>query len=313
MTSPISGIAYGRLSAPDLGVMQEFLEDFGFIKAHSDGKRLYMRGTAASPFLHVTELGPPGTISFGYEAVDDSVLLDFVRAGAASGIETIDEPGGGRRVVLSDPNGLQIEIVSGRERPDELPSRPLIRQPNDSSTRQSAARIRRLAHGVVATPRLKETIDWFNRTLRLIPSDSLYVGTPDNEIGMFSRLDLGDSPVDHHVVFVLRGAMPGAHHMSFEVENIDDIFVGHDHLKRRGKYEHVRGIGRHALGSQIFDYWMSPFEQMHEHWSSSERMNSASGFNANRVDSGLAHDHGEKPTPRFVKHASPFLGRQIQR
>jgi hypothetical protein len=288
--------------------MQEFLEDFGLIKVHRDERRLYMRGTGTAPFVHVTELGPPGTIAFGYEATDESALEEWVRSGRADRIDTVDEPGGGKRITLTDPNGLLVEIVSGRTMNAVLPARALVRPQSGPSARIGPPRVSRLAHGVIATPKLAETITWFNHTLRLIPSDSLYVGTPDNELGMFSRIDQGDQLVDHHVVFILRGAEPGAHHMSFEVEGVDDIYVGHDHLKRSGKYEHVRGIGRHALGSQIFDYWMSPFEQMHEHWSSSERMNSSSGFNRNRVDAGLAHDHGEKPTARFVKHVSPFVG-----
>jgi catechol 2,3-dioxygenase-like lactoylglutathione lyase family enzyme len=313
MASPITGIAYARLSAPDLDIMQGFLEDFGLIPAHRDAKRLYMRGAGDSPFLHVTELGPPGTIAFGYDAVDESVLREFVAAGAAKAIEDIDEPGGGKRVVLSAPGGFEIEIVSGREKVAPLSPRERIRAPSGASMRIGPSRVRRLAHGVLATPRLDETIEWYNKTLRLIPSDELYVGTTDNRLGMFSRLDQGEQLVDHHVVFVVRGANAGAHHISFEVEDVDDIFVGHDHLKRLGKYEHIRGIGRHALGCQIFDYWMSPFEQMHEHWSSSERMNVHSSFNAHRVDANMGHDHGEKPTPRFVKHASPFVARPSRR
>src|SRR5258708_4918899 len=115
MASPIKGIAYARLSAPDLGVMQEFLQEFGLVLVHRDSNRLYMRGTGSSAFIHVTERGDAGTIAFGYDAVDESVLGEFVATGAARGIEQIDEPGGGKRVVLTDPNGFEIEIVSGRE------------------------------------------------------------------------------------------------------------------------------------------------------------------------------------------------------
>lgn len=309
MTSPISGIAYARLSAPDLDAMQGFLEDFGMVKVHRDARRLYMRGTDRSPFIHVTELGAPGTIAYAYDAVDDSVLRDFVAAGRAKGIEEIDEPGGGRRIVLTDPNGLAVEIVSGREQVAPLPPRVGLRAPDGASIRQAPSRVRRMSHGVVATTKLAETIDWFNSTFGLIKTDELYVGTPDNSLGMFSRLDRGEEPVDHHIIFVVKNGNTGGHHTSWEVDHIDEIFVGHDFLKRTGKYEHIRGIGRHALGSQIFDYWMSPFEQMHEHWATSEQMNIHSAFNRHRVDSNMGHDHGEKPTPRFSKHASAFVPR----
>jgi hypothetical protein len=214
--------------------------------------------------------------------------------------------------VLTDPNGLLVELCAGRAPLELLPPRARLRPPAGASVRLEPARVRRIAHAVVATPRLADTTRWFNSTLRLIPTDGLYVGTPDNPLGLFSRLDRGEEPVDHHVVFVLRGQNAGSHHLSYEVGDVDDIFVGHDHLRRQGSYEHVRGIGRHALGSQIFDYWMSPFEQMHEHWYTTEQMNARSGFNTHRVDAEMGHDHGEKPTPRFVRHASPFLGRPVR-
>jgi hypothetical protein len=310
MTSPISGISYGRLSAPDLGVMQQFLEDFGLVTVHRDAKRLYMRGTGDAPFIHVTELGEAGTVAFGYEAVDESVLHDFVKSGAARSVDPIDEPGGGKRVILAAPDGFEIEIVSGREVAPPLPPREYVRGPQGASIRRGPSRVRRVSHGVVTSPQIQQTLDWYHATLGLIPSDEIYAGTPDNRLGVFSRLDHGDQPVDHHVIFVVRHQKAGAHHLSFEVENADDIFMGHDYLQRLGRYEHIRGISRHALGAQLFDYWMSPFEQIHEHWISSEHMTVRSAFGSHRVDSDMAHDHGDKVTPRFAQHASPFTRRR---
>jgi hypothetical protein len=60
----------------------------------------------------------------------------------------------------------------------------------------------------------------------------------------------------------------GLNHVSFEMLNIDDVFMGHELLKRKSKecgYELEWGVGRHYQGSQIFDYWRSPFKQVHEH------------------------------------------------
>ncbi|RKP57844.1 VOC family protein [Pararobbsia silviterrae] len=309
MHSPITGISYARLSVPDLDVMQTFLTDFGLILVHRDSKRLYMRGTGDAPFIHVCELGEPGTIAFGYDAADESVLHDFVAAGDAKSVEPIDEPGGGRRVVLSAPDGFEIEIVSGREKAPPLPLREFVRGSSGASILRGPSRVRRVSHGVLTTPNMDATLNWYHQKLGLIPSDEIYAGTPDNRLGVFSRLDRGEEPVDHHVIFVVRHEKSGAHHVSFEVENADDIFKGHDYLQRLGKYEHIRGISRHALGSQIFDYWMSPFEQIHEHWISSEQMTRDSAFGAHRVDSDMAHDHGDKVTPRFSKHVSPFTRR----
>lgn len=45
-----------------------------------------------------------------------------------------------------------------------------------------------------------------------------------------------------------------AHHSSFEVDDMDSQLVGHHHLQKQG-WISVFGLGRHVLGSQIFDYW----------------------------------------------------------
>src|SRR6266446_5605581 len=81
-------IAYGRLRAPDLDVMEEFLTRFGMVRSERTATALYMRGSDPTHHIHVTEKG-------------------------ASGIESIDGPGGGKRVRVTEPNGYQIEVVHG--------------------------------------------------------------------------------------------------------------------------------------------------------------------------------------------------------
>ena len=57
-TIKVADIAWGRLQSPDLDVAEEFLTDFGMVRAARTGTALYMRGTDPSHHLHVTELGP---------------------------------------------------------------------------------------------------------------------------------------------------------------------------------------------------------------------------------------------------------------
>src|SRR6266581_291650 len=156
MPSLISGMAYVRLSAPDLGHMQAFLEDFGMLTVHRDASRLYMRGIGDTPYLHVTELGAPGVVSFAYELREPGQLTELAKILDVSAVEQLDAPGGGARVRLRDPNGL-----------------------------------------------------W------------LVLGQSDAIIGQFDRLDLGDTLVDHHVIFLLKGHGAGMHHVSYEVQGVD--------------------------------------------------------------------------------------------
>jgi hypothetical protein len=44
------------------------------------------------------------------------------------------------------------------------------------------------------------------------------------------------------------------HHSSFEVHDMDTQLLGHDWLEEQG-WKNCWGVGRHFLGSQIFDYW----------------------------------------------------------
>ena len=48
--------------------------------------------------------------------------------------------------------------------------------------------------------------------------------------------------------------------------------IGHEHLEKKG-YQHMWGIGRHLIGSQLFDYWADPWGRVHEHWADTDVLN----------------------------------------
>ena len=64
----VADIAFGRLQSPDLDLAEEFLADFGMIRAELTADRIYMRGTGSEPFIHVTHLGEPRFIGLGFRA-----------------------------------------------------------------------------------------------------------------------------------------------------------------------------------------------------------------------------------------------------
>src|SRR5262250_4022861 len=109
----VTDFAYGRLRAPDLDTMEEFLTHFGMIRAERTPNALYMRGTDPSHHIHVTEKGDPGFVGIAYHAAGEGDLDRVAKVPGASGVEDIDEPGGGKRVRLKEPNGYQIEVVWG--------------------------------------------------------------------------------------------------------------------------------------------------------------------------------------------------------
>src|SRR5262249_6158869 len=106
-------LAYGRLRAPDLDVAEEFLTNFGMVRAERTPTALYMRGTDPAPHIHVTEKGEAGFVALA----DYRARLDGLRRLASSrgawAVESVDEPGGGKRVRLREPNGYQVEVLYG--------------------------------------------------------------------------------------------------------------------------------------------------------------------------------------------------------
>ncbi len=310
----VRNIAYGRLRAPDLDVMEEFLTHFGMVKVARTPTALYMRGTDPAHYIHVTEKGEPKFLGLGWYAASEDDLKKAAALPGASGIETIDAPGGGKRVRLAEPNGYTMEIVHGIAALPPLAVRyqqvnsgvaPTNRRNEVMRLRKGPSQVKRIAHGVIATPDVVGTTRWVRETLGLICSDDVYAGSKDHLLGTFSRADCGEDYVDHHAFFCFESPKAGLNHLSFEVHDIDDVFVGHEHLTGVGKYDHLWGIGRHLLGSQVYDYWADPWGRGHEHWADSDRLNASTPGNLVPVEEGLASQWGEQPPPRFLQLASP--------
>ena len=310
----VADFAFPRMEAPDLDEMEEFLTHFGLIRAERTADALYMRGADSHHHLHVTHKAGTKFIGFAYHVADEDDLKRLAKLPGASGIETINEPGGGKRVRLTEPNGYQIEVIAGMQAVEAIKTpRDHVNTGSDPHRRvgrtmrltKSPTTIQRIGHGVLATPKVKETVAWFRETLGMIRSDDVYAGTEDNVIGSFNRLDRGDDYVDHHVLFCIHNEKTGLNHVSYEAQDIDAIFQDHEHIKRTGKYEHIWGIGRHLLGSQVYDYWSDPWGRVHERWADSDRLNAANGGNLVNAAEGLASQWGERPSERFIGHASP--------
>jgi catechol 2,3-dioxygenase-like lactoylglutathione lyase family enzyme len=309
----VTDLAYGRLKAPDLDVMEEFLTHFGLIRSARTPTALYMRGTDERHHLHVTEKGDPGFVGFAYHAASEDDLARVARAPGASTVEPIDEPGGGKRVRLREPNGYQIEVVWGIDTPGPIPvpeqpmntgTEPLRRAGELMRLRPSPSPIKRIGHGVFGTPKLTQTVQWFRETLGFVCSDDVYAGDRSNIIGSFNRCDRGEAYVDHHTLFCVHNERAGMNHMSFEVPDVDAVFKDHEYLARLGKYEHMWGVGRHLLGSQVYDYWCDPWGRVHERWADTDRLNATSGSHLLSAQEALVSQWGEDPPEKFIRHVS---------
>jgi catechol 2,3-dioxygenase-like lactoylglutathione lyase family enzyme len=253
-------IAYARLAAPDLDLAEEFLTHFGLARAARTKTALYMRGSDPAHHLHITELGEPRFIGLAYNAANEDELRTLATASGASGIESMDEPGGGKRVRLTDPHGFQIEVIHGLQLLGSLPLAENVVNTAEARDRRlgtptrldpGPVAVKRLGHGVIVSTDLRRALAWYREILGFIPSDEIFRDDERNVISSFNRIDRGATYVDHHVFFCMQGPKAGLNHLAFEVANFDAVMLGHEHLKSVGKYKPIWGVGRHIYGSQI--------------------------------------------------------------
>lgn len=274
----VDDIAFVRFNAPDLDAMEKFLVDFGLARAHRDDTTLYMRGADGDPYLHVTHKGDPAFAGVAFKARSLDDLAKLARENDAK-VEPLSGPGGGHVVRLTDPDGNKVEAVAGRAQAPAL-DLPQAAPSNDARTKQrhnarkqvsaGAAHVKRLGHAVLNVANFRASEAWYKERFGFITSDEIKM-SPEFSLGAFMRCDRGPEPADHHTLFLLGTGQPKFNHAAFEVADLDDLMKGHDLLKQKS-YEHQWGIGRHILGSQVFDYWKDPWGHTLEHWTDGDLM-----------------------------------------
>lgn len=211
------------------------------------------------------------------------------------GIEEIkNAPGGGHIITVEDPQGFPVSFMHGQSQ-STIPLKTVERLVLNDETHKprerkfqrfepGPAEVYKLGHFGMVVSDFDVEMDWYTRYFNIIPSDILYIATPSSstdgqtsrrEVAMFAHIDRGHDLVDHHTLF-LTSASPGmkhhVHHCSFEIHDFDTQALGHQWLAEKG-YKSVWGIGRHILGSQIFDYWWDVSGNMIEHYADGDLVN----------------------------------------
>ncbi|WP_043055516.1 VOC family protein [Enteractinococcus helveticum] len=270
-------LAQVTYQAQDLGRMEDFLTAFGMTKSPgSDHKTLYMRGTGTQHHIHVTRLGDKQKfLGVSIEVATRADLDELAAMEGSSQVQQSIEPGGGYEVVMHTPDDIEIKAIWGRAKVEPIKDREPnlfnnIRDKNrvyDSVRAPIApATVARLGHFVLHVTDHEATMRWFKDRFNFLDSDyMLPPGEDGPPIGTFVRLDLGEQLVDHHFALILQSDWVGIHHSAFEVIDMDAVMASHDYLVEKGFHSDV-GVGRHLLGSQIFDYWKDPFGFRIEHY-----------------------------------------------
>jgi catechol 2,3-dioxygenase-like lactoylglutathione lyase family enzyme len=271
-----ASLAFLMFEKPDLTATEEFLADFGMRRVARNADLLMMRGSGSAPCIYLARRGPRSRYVGAAFTVADRATLDVLVAEAgAVRLAEAEIPGGGAGVELVDPAGNRVWLVTGQASLACVPLRaPLHLQANsvDVTTRVNRtirpplepAHIARLGHVVLQTTDFPTMARWYMRHLGIIPTDVQYLADGSPNLAFF-RLDLGNTPADHHTVVLAGGLEEKYEHSAYEVVDLDALGQGQNVLRAAG-HRHMWGIGRHVLGSQLFDYWYDPDGMEFEHY-----------------------------------------------
>jgi catechol 2,3-dioxygenase-like lactoylglutathione lyase family enzyme len=269
-------LAFLMFEKADLATTEAFLADFGMHRVSRTRDRLLMRGSGSQPCIYMASRASRSRYIGAAFTVSGEAELALLESQAnARRLPPGTIPGGGFGVELMDPAGNLLWLVAGQQPVDPLPLREplhllangpgLVRRVNSAQRPPlEPAAVAKLGHVVLQTVDFPAMARWYMRHLGLIPTDVQYLedGSPNL---CFFRLNLGSEPADHHS-FVLAGGIEEKYeHSAYEVLDIDALGQGHNVLRANG-HRHMWGIGRHMLGSQLFDYWHDPDGMEFEHY-----------------------------------------------
>ncbi|KAL1629784.1 hypothetical protein SLS56_005307 [Neofusicoccum ribis] len=289
-------LAHVRYQHPDMEWALAFLQDFGFVDELRGTDEVYLRGYGIQPYVYVAEKSPDAKRHFkgGFWVVDSIAELEKAASHPkASPIREIDAPGGGKIVTIEDPNCFLVGFVFGqnlRQFGDSDSAIQLERTPPTPNTANSKLRkgtyrrfekgpspVHKLGHYGFMLPPAKydETKQFYTDLMNITPTDSVFDPSTGKDETCFMHIDLGPDFTDHHSFFL--GVDPQAaaayvHHSSYEVNDFDTQTLGHDWLRSKG-WTNCWGVGRHVLGSQIFDYWFDGSGNIVEHYTDGDLVN----------------------------------------
>ena len=308
-TTKATALAYLLFERPNLDLAARFLMDFGFRLALRQPDLLFMRGVGAAPYCYVVQHGPQARfVGLGLSVASLDDLNKLAACPDASPVEDVDWPGGGKRVRMIDPAGFRVDAIWGQSSVEPLPHRAAIKlnEPDnvvriDSTQRppQSPPEIIKLGHVLLEAANFEEVCAWYTGRFGFIPSDVAVL--PDGEpAATFFRLDLGDTPADHHTLALTINFTAGYGHSAYEVVDADAVGMGQRVLQKKG-WRHAWGIGRHILGSQIFDYWEDPWGAKHEHYCDGDVFTSKAPLGVHLVSREAMAQWGPPMPKRFTK------------
>ena len=278
-------LAFLRWEKRRLGSTERFWRDFGMHIVSASRECIVARGAASAACIALAVQGTRDRfVGPAFRMADDTELDRYVEELGARRLAAESIPGGGRGVELLDPFGRSVWLLQGQRRVERLALRADLvattntphHTPRINCTVRAPiepARVAKLGHVVLQTVDFPRMADWYLRVLGLIPTDVQYLADGSPNLA-FCRLDLGAQPADHHTLVLVGGIEDKYEHSAYEVIDLDALGQGQQVLRAQG-HRHMWGIGRHVLGSQLFDYWCDPDGFEHEHYTDGDLFTAA--------------------------------------
>lgn len=279
----IRSLHHVSYTLPDLEKTQSFAQDFGLKSVEKSADRLIMKTGGGDAWCYKAVPGARGFVGFGFLVESKRDLEEAVEKHGATPIAELDTPGGGLGVTLTHPEGLKIDLVYGidGDTPQEVQPELRINTPANRTRLKDPqsprplgpASLYRLGHIGLFVKDYKASEKWFEDTLGLICTDSMHIPhNPDKTVVGFFRINRGNELVDHHAVFQAQSDKTDLHHASFEVQDFEAQARAHRFLLDQG-HEPNWGVGRHPLGSHVFDVWFGPDKYRFETFSDTDLVN----------------------------------------
>jgi catechol 2,3-dioxygenase-like lactoylglutathione lyase family enzyme len=275
-TIKVTDLAWLEFVKPDLDKAESFARDFGFTIAGREPDAIHLRGSRpGTPAMVIRKGAHSRFVGPTFKAAEAADLERLARVNDTR-VEPLSGTVDGTIVRLRDPSGFAVDVTHVRneltahaEQPPQVLNvgAEWARVNTTQRPKRGPATVQRLGHVVLQTPHFMRALNWYVDTLGMIVSDFQFA-PGKRELGpvmAFIRCDRGTVPADHHTVALVLGPVAGYAHSAYQVTDMDAIAAGGEYLLDRG-YHRAWGIGRHTLGSQIFDYWRDPDKFFVEHF-----------------------------------------------
>jgi catechol 2,3-dioxygenase-like lactoylglutathione lyase family enzyme len=245
------------LGVPDVEASAAFFTDFGLTTDdHPDGPdQRWLSTRDGGRQLELVPSGRRRLQRIGVGAHDADDLARVAHRAADLGLGTVVEHTDQQLLLTEPATGVLVEITvaptyaaAPRPHPFNRPAEvERIDVPAPSVLDTAPVRPSNLTHLVYGTPDQPTTLRFFTEVVGFEVSDEV------PGIIAFTRC----SEV-HHNLAIQAAPVAFAHHIAFEMDDVDDVVRGGQHMVDADPDRHMWGVGRHAIGSNWFWYLREP-------------------------------------------------------